>query len=164
MLVADLDRVMTIEKSVLVRWKRIPGCLTDDEKRRLAECLRRKRSRVAFPDDFVAFVEPFRKRILSQHDQDTAEGRALRALREIRVQASPSWEADRVELMFWLVQEDQEATDNPWENLAQEWLDLLPENSRFVADIQVVTLEEMTAAEYVGSDLLDLAHLSVRPS
>lgn len=63
-----------------------------------------------------------------------------------------------------IVRPRSEATDNPWENLAQEWLDLLPENSRFVADIQVVTLEEMTAAEYVGSDLLDLAHLSVRPS
>ncbi len=38
-LVADLDRVMTMEKSVLADWKRVPGCETDLQQRRLVEAL-----------------------------------------------------------------------------------------------------------------------------
>ena len=52
-LVADLDRVMTVEKAVLVRWPRTPGYSTEAEARAFGEALGRKRTRPAFPDDFV---------------------------------------------------------------------------------------------------------------
>jgi hypothetical protein len=33
-LVADLDRTMTVEKAVVVKWSRTPGCHTENERRR----------------------------------------------------------------------------------------------------------------------------------
>ena len=84
-LVADLDRVMTVEKTVVAVWERIEGCGTDGEARRLSLALARKRARTAFPDDFVAFARPLVDRMLRKHDRQSEEGRALRSLREIRV-------------------------------------------------------------------------------
>ena len=52
-LVADLDRVMTVEKAVVANWKRTPGWSTDAEVREFARVIARKRSRFAFPDEFV---------------------------------------------------------------------------------------------------------------
>ena len=50
-LVADLDRVMTVEKSVVATWSRVHGIAADADARRLALTLARKRARTAFPDD-----------------------------------------------------------------------------------------------------------------
>lgn len=102
-LVGDLDRVMTIEKSVVAGWDRVAGWQTDAEARRLALALARKRARVAFPDDFVEFATPLMSRMSSKHDKQSDEGRALRALREIRVRAEPSWDADEVKLVFGFI-------------------------------------------------------------
>jgi hypothetical protein len=89
-LVADLDRVMTVEKSIVSRWKRTPGCSDDADCRKFAQALARKRVRFAFPDDFTLLLGKLQSRLVDKHEKNTAEGRALRALREIRVQASPS--------------------------------------------------------------------------
>jgi hypothetical protein len=51
-LVADLDRVMTVEKAVVAEWKRKSGCQNDQEIRALGQALARKRARFAFPDEF----------------------------------------------------------------------------------------------------------------
>ena len=51
-LVADLERVMTIEKSCLKEVQRKIGCNSDNERRSFARALARKRARFAFPDDF----------------------------------------------------------------------------------------------------------------
>ena len=99
-LVADLDRVMTIEKTGVAVWERTEGCRTDDDAHRLSLALARKRVRTAFPDDFVAFARPLMDRISLKHDKRSDQGHALRALREIRVRAAPSWDADAVELMW----------------------------------------------------------------
>lgn len=96
--VADLDRVMTIEKSVLASLPRIPGCSTDEECRAFSYAIARKRSRFAFPDDFVSAASGFRRRILKKHNRNNVEGRYLRALREIRVCGKPSWNHRNVEL------------------------------------------------------------------
>lgn len=109
-LVADLDRVMTIEKSVVAGWVRVEGCTTDADTRRLSRALARKRARMAFPDDFVAAASKLTSRLSSKHDKDSDEGRALRSLREIRVQASPSWDADRIELMFFFIRNEDDPT------------------------------------------------------
>ena len=164
-LVADLDRVMTVEKAVVADWERIEGCRTDVDARRFSLALARKRARTAFPDDFVAFASPLMKRMSEKHDRQSDEGRALRALREIRVRAAPSWDADTVELMFWFIRNDEEpAFENQgWEHC----LAALPQPhstpGRFVrVDCVVQTLDDLTAREYVESDPLDLDHLSTR--
>jgi hypothetical protein len=162
-LAIDLDRVMTVEKSVVASWKRTPGYTSDDEGRTLAQALARKRARFAFPDDFNRFSKKLQDRLTEKHEKSTDEGRGLRTLREIRVAASPDWTAPVVELMFWFVRDDAHADFNgtTWADLLRAWLKLIPASGRFAStEGQVVTLVEMTAADYVMSDRIDLDHLS----
>jgi hypothetical protein len=107
-LVADLDRVMTLEKAVAMQWERIPGCSTDEERRALGQALARKQARFAFPDDFTQLSRKLQSRLQEKHDKSSNEGDALRTLREIRVRASPSWEALEIELMFWFIRNEHE--------------------------------------------------------
>ncbi len=162
-LVAHLDRVMTVEKPVVARWERTPGWSSDAEGREFAQALARKRARLAAPEDFVELVKKLQSRLSKKHNRNSDEGRALRALREIRVQASPSWNDDPVALMFWFVrkEEDPDFEEKDWSILLDGWLKLVPPTGRFTKVYGVVvTLEDMTAADYVNSDLLDLDHLS----
>ncbi|MFH0943833.1 MAG: hypothetical protein V2A76_01435 [Planctomycetota bacterium] len=162
-LVADLDRVMTVEKPLLLEWVRVSGCETGSEVRTLAHALARKRQRFAFPDDFVALTEPLRQRLLRKHDKQSPEGRALRALREIRVRAAPSWTAGEVEIIFYLIQNDDESEVEgmPWREHLQSWLRLMTPGGRFSSvDGAVLSLDELSARDYVESDPLDLDHLS----
>jgi hypothetical protein len=152
---------------VLLDWKRTPGCCFDEEKRRFSLALARKRTRFAFPNDFVAFARKLQSRLQKKHKKDSDEGRALRALREIRVQAAPSWEASEIELFFWFIR-DESDTDFEgmnWGGWLEKWLDLLPESGRFQGvDGLVTTLADLTAKDYVESDPLDLDHLSAQES
>ncbi|MBI2215905.1 MAG: hypothetical protein HYU51_01285 [Candidatus Rokubacteria bacterium] len=164
-LVADLDRTMTIEKPVVAKWNRIPGWTADAEARTFAAALARKRARFAFPDDFSKLVTMLRERLTEKHNKQSREGRALRALREIRVQAAPSWDDPTVSLMFWFVRRDEDVDflGQDWSTFVQAWLKLVPGGGRFrTVQGQITTLEDMTAADYVGSDALDLDHLSSR--
>lgn len=162
-LVADLDRVMTVEKAVVAGWERTEGCRDDSERRRLALALARKRARIAFPDDFVELVRALTQRMISKHDKDSDEGRALRALREIRVRAAPSWDSGKVKIMFWFIREDEyDFEGRSWDDLLDAWLNRVPARDRFVSvDGVVQTLDDLTARDYVESDPLDLDHLSL---
>lgn len=162
-LVADLDRVMTVEKPLVAGWERIPGWSTDAESRAFALALSRKRIRFAFPDDFTRFARKLQGRLTDKHQKNTDEGRGLRALDEIRVQASPSWNASQVNLFFWFVRKESDADfeGKSWADLLKAWLKLVPTSDRFKSiEGQVVTLQDMNAGEYVDSDPLDLDHLS----
>jgi len=164
-LVADLDRVMTVEKPVVAQWKRVAGCLDDNDNRRLSGALTRKRARIAFPDDFVAFAARLMNRMSSKYDKESDEGRALRALREIRVRAAPSWDAECIQLMFWFIrnQDDPTFEKQSWDVLLDAWLKRVPATGRFAeVDGAVLTLDDLTARDYVESDPLDLDHLSTR--
>lgn len=165
-LVADLDRTMTFEKAVVAQWERRTGCVTGEDGRRLGEDLARKRSRFPFPDDFVDLVRPFRDRLAEKHDRQSPEGSALRSLREIRVTASPSWDHNRVELFFWFVRDDESAVEGgTWPDYLKRWLERVGKVGKYVlVEGVVVTLDQMTAREYVESDRLDLDHLSTARS
>lgn len=162
-LVADLDRVMTIEKAVVVEWSRKPGCRNDDEIRALGQALTRKRARFAFPDDFTDFAKKLQKRLRDKHDKPTVEGEALRALREIRVRAEPSWNSSEIRLIFWFIRDEEQSQFEGigWDQFLKQWLQLIPESGRYQnVEGLVVTLEDMTAKEHIESDPLDLDHLS----
>lgn len=159
-LVADLDRVMTVEKSVVAGWKRTPGPTTDADARAFAQALARKRERFAFPDEFTALAKKLQQRLSEKHEKNTPEGEALRSLREIRVLASPSWEAETVEVFFWFIRDDEDDV-TAWDKHLEAWLKLVQANKQYTPiDGSVVTLADMTAQEYVDSDPLDLDHLS----
>jgi hypothetical protein len=163
-LVGDLDRVMSVEKSLVAGWPLTRGCRTDEEVRRLAVALSRKFSRFPFPDDFTDVCKGLQERLKKKHDKDSPEGEALRALREIRVQAGPSWNADEVRITFLFIREDAPETlkDPAWPQYLEKWLALVPEQGRFKRTGIVTTLEDLTARDYVDSDPLDLDHLSGR--
>jgi len=163
-LVADLDRVMTVEKAVLAKWSRTRGCWTDGDVRQLGLALARKRRRVAFPDDFVNFARPLVRRLRSKHAKRSTEGEALRNLREIRVRATPSWEDDKIEIMFYFIPNDDSASrQRGWDVHLESWLDRLDASGRFVAvDGIIQSLDDLSARDYVESDPLDLDDLTLR--
>lgn len=106
------------------------------------------------------------KRLVDKHPKQSDEGAALRGLREIRAQASPSWEAEAVGVMLWFIRNagDVDYEGTRWDELLVKWLRLVPTAGRFdPIDGAVVTLEDMTAADYVASDRLDLDRLSGTP-
>lgn len=163
-LVADLDRVMTVEKTVATQWARVPGWKADGELRDFGRALARKRIRFAFPDDFVALVRPLEKRLLGKHGKNSPEGRALRDLREIRVAASPSWDETEVLVTIHFIRSDEVPLfeGRRWHEFLEAWLSLILAQGRF-KEVQgmVITLEGLSAAEYVASDPLDLDHLTL---
>jgi hypothetical protein len=89
----------------------------------------------------------------------------LRALREIRVRAAPSWNAPEVELTFWFIREEDEIEfrGQGWESWLDVWLQLITSSGRFRhVEGFVAALEDLTAKDYVESDPLDLDYLSTR--
>lgn len=166
-LVADLDRTMTVEKPVIAGWVRTAGCTTDAEVWAFGQALARKRARFAFPDDFTELTRKLQSRLVDKHERNSDEGRGLRALREIRVQAAPAWEASQVTLLFWFIRnlETPDFEGRNWADLLEQWLRLMPRSGRFTEiHGQVATLDDLTAADYVASFPLDLDHMSLRNS
>lgn len=160
-LVADLDRVMTVDKQVVAGWTRIQGCSNDDEVRSFSRAVGRKHDRFAFPTDFNTFAKKLQNRIKEKHDKQSAEGGALRKLGEIRVRAAPSWGASEVELMFWFVANPEDAIEVRKSGVLPSWLTLVEPSGRFNRVLgQITTHEELTALDYLESDRLDLDHLS----
>lgn len=162
-LVADLDRTMTVSKSVLAQWQRTPGLTSDAEVRTFARALARKRDRFAFPDDFNSYVAPLSRRFTEKHSRDSDEGVALRNLLEIRVQATPNWDAPQIELKFYFVRKQHpvEELQKPWDDWKSGWLSRLTKHHRFIKHDSVVTdYSLMTVAQYMESDQIDLVHLS----
>lgn len=162
-LVADLDRPMTIEKAIVAGWNRVPGWSDDHELRDFALALGRKRTRYAFPDDFVRAARLLQRRLVGKHNRQTVEGSHLRALREIRIRAAPSWDDERVQLSWWFIHEaDPDLVESDRLRLVESWLSLFDQTGRFdIAGRTACHLHGMTAHDYVESVRLDLDHLSV---
>ena len=164
-LVADLDRVMTVEKAVIVGWTRVEGVRNESDARRFRFALTRNRARAAFPDDFVRLISELTHRISAKHGAQSDEGRLLRALREIRIRAEPSWSAEKIRIMFWFIRDESSPSfdGKSWNSYREQWLRLVPTAGRFNSiDGAVQTLDDLTAREYVESDSLDFDHLSTR--
>lgn len=161
-LVADLDRVMTVEKAVVAKWNRTPGWTMDEEIRAFAFAISRKRSRFAFPDDFVHAADRFKRHMIDKHSRQTPEGSHLRALQEIRVQAKPSWNHETVDLMFWFIKSGEPEGEIPeWSRMVEHWQQMIDEKGRFKVSAAIVCeFDDITARDYTQSDLLDLDALS----
>lgn len=162
-LVADLDRTMTFEKGVIMKWDRVPGCGSQNERVTLSRTLGRKRTRMAFPDDFTELCQDLTSRLAKNGKKDSPEGRAIGALSEIRVTATPGWSSDRISVFFWFIRDSDptQLDEHDWATHVSDWLDLVETGGRFEEVDGIVTdLGQMTAADYVSSSLLDLDRLS----
>ena len=163
-LIADLDQVMTIEKPLLASWTRVVGCSNDSDLRVFASAVSRKFSRFAFPDDFVAALRKLTDLVRLKHGKpESDEGKALRELREIRVAAAPSWNAETVNLHFFFIRPEKhpQTLRQSWAHWTKKWLDLIPPSGRYVSvDGIAIPLSKMLADEYLASDRLDFDYLS----
>lgn len=163
-LVADLDRSVTVDKALMVRWARSRGVRDDVEARAFAGALARKAARFAFPDDFNEYVAPLARRLAEKHNKQSEEGAALRSLAEVRIMAEPNWDAAEVELTFYFIRaRDADSGFNgiSWDDWAGRWVALLQDAARYKAPHAVVLdYPTMTAAEYLQTDQLDLERLS----
>ena len=161
--VADLGRIQTVSKHVLVNWKRIPGSAGDEEIRGIQRGLARKVNRFAFPDDFNVMMQKLNDRFKKKHNKNSIEGMMLRGLKETRVLASPSWEADTVELQFWFLCDEPAREQPKLLTQVEKWLSLFKTEGRFSKEPTFIvnTYEDLSAKEYLSSDKLDLDYLSL---
>lgn len=162
-IIVDLDRTMTVEKPVLAEWNntKILGCRNTEEAVLFSWALSRKRSRFAFPEEFMAVFKPFIKRILEKHDKNTDEGRMLREFEEIRVRATPDWWSKNciVTFLFFLKGNSE---FNDWSAQIEDWKKLIKyqESSYAEPEMFVVDYDNPTARDYKESIPLDLYGLS----
>ena len=163
-MVADLDRVMTVEKPMLAKWNRLSGCRTDAEARDFAKAVARRFDRFAFPDDFVAAVKKLRKYFINKYERKTVEGALLRAVKEIRVQAEPSWSSNetRIRLTWWFIVDPNSPSDaSDWEAHTNKWIGLFNTSGRY--EINACFMRDtrlMSLRDYEKSVHLDLDRLS----
>lgn len=140
--VADLDRVMTVEKGWLSLAGYIQGWTTDSEVRRFQAAVARRYERFAFPDDFTKVAGKLREKILSKHGKLTSpEGQLFSTVSQVRVKADPHWSSPDIEvtLSFILpagtlgeVPEDVEGSQSLTETL--RWLSVKQRSSTEIAE------------------------------
>lgn len=160
-IVVDLDRTMTVEKSVVAGWERNEGCRTDQERRAFSTALARKRARYPFPDAFAAVVARFRDAAKAAHKAGTEEGAHIEALTEIRVLAEPGWEDAKPKLTFYFFYEDDPAGFAPnWSAWVEAWGNALTPDGFVFGTALAVTLDDLTARDYFDSVELDLEAVS----
>lgn len=87
--VADLSRITTVERSVLVGTVSRGRPRTPVERFHFAETIGRYLMRPALPDPVNVVLSPFVKRIAEKHDRESAEGRCAHKVSELRVEATP---------------------------------------------------------------------------
>lgn len=162
-LVADLDRIVTVEKSFLSNFGCTAGCKDDSERRAFADALARHRTRPAFPDDFNRCMSPVRDHLKKIHRGTDPEGLLIQSVGEIRVSASPDWDAEQISVFVWFILSPESASPStdisPYIN---KWLALFGASKRYDLQAVVCRLEDMKASDYVGGDRLDLDQLSIR--
>lgn len=103
-LVADLARPMTISKQLLCTWARVQGFTDQKKALEFARCLERTFGRFAFPDAFNRSIRPLLEKISSKYGKpESAFGKAIRSLEELRVRPSGEWDSERVLVEFLLI-------------------------------------------------------------
>jgi hypothetical protein len=165
--VADLNQMMTMHKSVLAGLARKRGFNTDIGGIRFAETLARKHGRFAFPDAFAQFVlAPLRTRIQKAHGKNSDQGKAYPSISHVRVAASPSWASAEIAIGFRFVLEPQETREvarNVISRVLSEHLSKIEWPNGYKPEDPVFTLqtaEEMSVREWLDSQPLDWDYIS----
>jgi hypothetical protein len=106
--VADLSRITTVERSVLVGAvsRGRPGTLR--EQLHFAETISRYLTRPALPGSVNEVLSPFIKRIAEKHDRESAEGRCVHKVSELRVEATPDIDHQEPALNVLMILDENE--------------------------------------------------------
>ncbi|WJZ68591.1 hypothetical protein [Kocuria rosea] len=100
-LVADLDRITTVEKAYLATRSKLPARLSDDQARRFAFGVARKFGRVALPDAVVQVLDPVTSELASKARREASPmGRLLQQVDEVRIEASWSHVPTDITVLF----------------------------------------------------------------
>ena len=165
----DLDYVVTAEKSLLLKFAPKRGLPDEQSQRWFGTGVARVFSRFAFPDDLYDALRGLVTRVKRKHARNSREGRALEALAEIRIQGTPSWDAQEIDVFIvFSTATRREATevmtDDEWDTNIDKWLERAEPHGviRSVGGA-MIPLDELTAREYLDSYPLDLEHLSSPP-
>lgn len=163
-LVGDLSRPMTVEKSLVAGWERVPGWRRDQEGQNLSRAIVRRLERFAFPDDIVLMYGKWERRIKEKHGKTSSEGQALDRILEIRVEAAPCWDAASVEITFLcILPEDSDDLESEVVAQIPIWENLIEKPQRVVGVcFEVERLSTLTALRYLASARMDFDHLSAR--
>lgn len=163
---ADLDLVVTVEKSALVAAEPVRGLPDERSRRRFGDGVGRVFSRFAFPDDLSLSLRGLVARLRDKHDRNSPEGAALRELEQIRVTGVPSWGAQEIDVFLTFAPATREEageimSDAEWDETVDRWLRRAePFGVIRSVDGAMIPLDELTAREYLDSDALDLDYLS----
>lgn len=106
--VADLSRVTTVERSVLVGPASRGAPRNPEERLHFAETIGRYLTRPALPDAINDVLSPFVRRIADKHDKQSAEGRCVHKVAELRIEATPDLDDEAPALnVLMLLDEDE---------------------------------------------------------
>jgi len=176
---ADLSRVVTLEKAVLLDATRVARLRDDGEVRLFRGVVHRHFSRAAFPDELQPALRPILDRLREKRGRQSAEGNAADAIHDIRIKGHPSWDAVTVSIdvnvyllcfrdnYAAIAQEDggQDA-DELWAEHRERWSQFLPTDATgriSSIELSIELYEELSAADYFDSDPLDLGGMSPQP-
>ena len=106
--VADLSRITTVERSVLVGAISRGRPRTRRERFHFAETISRYLTRPALPDAVNKVLSPFVKRIAEKHDRESAEGRCAHKVSELRVEATPDIDHEEPALNVLMILDEDE--------------------------------------------------------
>lgn len=108
--VADLSRITTVERSLVVGARSRGRPRNSMERLHFAETVSRYITRPALPDPVNEALEPLVRRIAEKHDRQSPEGRCANTVAELRVEASPDIDAEEPALNVLMILEE---TDLP---------------------------------------------------
>jgi hypothetical protein len=106
--VADLSRITTVERSVLVGAVSRGRPRTLRERLNFAETISRYLTRPALPDHINEVLSPFVKRVAEKHDRESAEGRCAHQVSELRVEATPDIDHEEPALNVLMILDEHE--------------------------------------------------------
>ena len=111
--VADLSRITTVERSVLVGAVSRGRPRTLRQQLHFANTISRYLSRPALPAPVNEVLSAFVKRIAEKHDRESAEGRCAHKVSELRVEATPDTDHEEPALNVLMILEEDELPQLP---------------------------------------------------
>ncbi|MDP9442016.1 MAG: hypothetical protein M3P34_07550 [Actinomycetota bacterium] len=118
---ADLDRCTTITKSTLAGMAHQRGCPDDNSIAEFGEAVGRHHARFAFPNFVERALGPLSSQMAKRARKNTAEGRCVDALVEVRAVATPEWDRQEpitIDLTFIVDEEHLPAAGDPDEDVS----------------------------------------------
>jgi hypothetical protein len=110
---ADLSRITTVERSLLIGVVSRGRPRTPSERFHFAETISRYLTRPALPNPINAVLSPFVKRIAEKHDKQSAEGRCAHKVSELRLEATPDVDHEEPALNVLMILEELELPELP---------------------------------------------------